>query len=154
MKYDKKEIIKLKEAGETYVSIAQKLGCSEWTVKYHLSPNRKRSCAKYAKKIHPLSFKLKRFLIKGTVTEKFGIKELKSKIGDSPVCEITGEPIDLMDAQSYSLDHTIPLSRGGKSCISNLSLVKREINQAKFNLTKDEFIQLCKRVLNGSPTGT
>ena len=155
-KYDTAKIIELRKQNKTYKEIANIIGCSEWTVKYHTMPCRKNAQNIYdtkTQKTNPLSLKKRRFLIKGTV-ENFTLKQLKEKIGNNPKCYLTGEPIDLLQPSTYSLDHIIPLSRGGKSSLDNCGLIKLDINQAKWNMTPDEFFSLCKRVSNGSPAWT
>jgi len=149
MKYDKNKMLELYSQGETYDNIAKKIGCSKWTIDYNLNPQRKKNQTKYDKqkqKTDTLYFKRKRFL---SVGEKipFTLKELKNKIGNSPKCYITGEIIDLSNPDEYSLDHIIPVSKGGKSSLDNLGIIKSDINQAKYNLTPEEFKLLCKRVL-------
>jgi CRISPR/Cas system Type II protein with McrA/HNH and RuvC-like nuclease domain len=149
MKYDKNKMIQLQSQGETYDSIAKKLGCSKWTVDYNLNPKRKKSQTKYdkeKKQKDALYFKRKRFLSVGNKVP-FTLTELKNKIGADPKCYITGEPIDLSNPNDYSLDHIVPVSKGGESSLSNLGLVKSDINQAKYNFTPEEFLLICKRVL-------
>lgn len=146
-------MLDLKNQGKTYIEIASKLGCSEWTVKYHLMKCRKKSQLNYEnckKTTDPLYFKHKRFLITGTI-ESFSLSQLKNKIGNTPICYLTGEPIDLMRPETYSLDHIIPISRGGKSSIENVGLVKLDVNYAKHNLMPNEFIALCHRVASHNP---
>lgn len=143
---DKQKIAELRNLGQTYRQIAKELNCSEWTVRYHLLPCRKIASAKYEKTLHPLKIKLKRFLVKGTVDKKISCKEVFDKFEKNPFCELTGEKIDLMNSDSYSLDHRIPLSKGGKSSLENMALLKQEVNQSKYNLSNEEFISLCKRV--------
>ena len=149
MKYDKNKMIQLQSQGETYDNIAKKMGCSKWTVDYQLNPKRKKCQTKYDKqkqKTDTLYFKRKRFLSVGNKVP-FTLKELKNKIGTNPKCYLTGESIDLSNPSDYSLDHIIPVSKGGESSLSNLGIIKSDINQAKYNLTPEEFLSLCKRVL-------
>lgn len=74
-------------------------------------------------------------------------KNLIAKFGPQPRCYLTGQPIDLNDMESYSLDHIVPLSRGGPSSLDNCGLLTMTVNQAKHSLTKNEFIALCGHVL-------
>lgn len=152
MTYDKQQIIKLRLEGKTHSDIALIMGCSLWTIKYHLSPNRKRNQVKYDKKIkinNPLLLKRKRFLsVKNNITIFFTLNELKSKLGKHPKCYLTGKLIDLNKPNTYSLDHIIPVSRGGENSLKNLALMSKDVNQAKWNLTLDEFIKLCNDVVN------
>lgn len=78
---------------------------------------------------------------------KMTSKQVLNKIGKNPKCYLTGTPIDLTKTNSYSFDHIIPKSRGGENSLENLGLCTREINAAKSDKTPDEFIELCKKVL-------
>jgi len=71
------------------------------------------------------------------------IKYLK----ENPYCYLTGEKIDLDKTETYSLDHIIPLSRGGTRSIENMGLTIRCANQAKNSMLVVEFLELCKKVL-------
>ena len=78
----------------------------------------------------------------------FTVQEFLDKVGDHPVCSLTGRPIDLMKPASYQLDHIVPRSKGGDNSLDNCQLTCKEANQAKYNLTKEEFLQLCKEVVD------
>ena len=82
------------------------------------------------------------------VKQKFSLQDLIDKIGDNPTCYLTGRPIDLSDGRSYHLDHIAPVSKGGSNNLSNCQIACKEANQAKSNLSVDEFIQLCQEVIN------
>ena len=84
------------------------------------------------------------------VKQKFSLQDLIDKIGDDPKCYITGRPIDLKDGRSYHLDHIVPVSKGGDNSIDNCNIACKEANQAKHNLSYQEFIELCKEVINKS----
>tara|TARA_B100002019_G_scaffold231392_1_gene205026 strand:+ start:378 stop:1046 length:669 start_codon:yes stop_codon:yes gene_type:complete len=78
----------------------------------------------------------------------FKNKELEEKLRSNPFCYLTGEKIDLMDSQAYSLDHIMPKSRGGDNSIDNCGLTTKRANQMKTDMTVDEFLNACKAVLN------
>ena len=78
----------------------------------------------------------------------FTVKEFLKKVGENPICALTGRPIDLMDSRSYQLDHIVPRSKGGPNNIDNCQLLSRDANLAKHDLSLEEFIQLCRDVVN------
>lgn len=80
----------------------------------------------------------------------FTVKDLLNKIGEEPCCALTGEKINLEDSKTYQLDHIIPCSKGGDNNLDNCQLVCREANQAKGDLTMEEFIELCRKVVDHS----
>lgn len=77
----------------------------------------------------------------------FRSKDVIEKFGQSPKCALSGRDIDWEDSYSYTLDHIIPATRGGDNSINNLQLLHPQVNLAKSNLTDEEFIALCKEVL-------
>lgn len=62
-------------------------------------------------------------------------------------CALSGRPIDVM---TLEIDHIVPESKGGPGVLKNLRLVCREANMAKYTLSDDEFIALCRDVLRKS----
>ena len=82
------------------------------------------------------------------VKQEFSLQDLIDKIGDNPTCYLTGRHIDLTDGRSYHLDHIVPISKGGDNSLENCGLACKEANQAKHNLSKDEFIKLCEEIIN------
>lgn len=46
--------------------------------------------------------------------------------------------------ENMSIDHIIPLSKGGTSNINNLCIVDKRINLMKMSMSVKEFIDLCK----------
>ena len=61
-------------------------------------------------------------------------------------CYLTGTPIN-MEVDDYDLDHIIPVSRGGSNELSNLGVSIPVANKSKSNLTLEEYLELCKKVL-------
>lgn len=84
---------------------------------------------------------------KSTESEEFSYKDVVKKFGEQTACYLTGRPIDLKEPRLYQFDHIVPVSRGGKNTLSNLGIACKEANIGKSNLLLDEFIQLCKDVL-------
>jgi CRISPR/Cas system Type II protein with McrA/HNH and RuvC-like nuclease domain len=56
-----------------------------------------------------------------------------------------GTSIDL-EPETASLDHMIPVSRGGSDDIENLCVVHHEVNRAKGQMTWNEFVSMCHAV--------
>ena len=48
--------------------------------------------------------------------------------------------------ETASLDHIVPVCRGGEHRIENTQVLEHSINRAKGTLTNDEFIALCGEV--------
>ena len=95
--------------------------------------------------------KIKRFFTtkNGEIMEKtFTSDDVINKFGEHPVCYLTGEPIDIYQPRTYQFDHIIPKSRGGDNSLDNLGICTTKANQAKRDMTPDEFINLCKKVVN------
>lgn len=80
----------------------------------------------------------------------FNEEQLLNKIGDNPKCYLTGRCIDLNDPKSYHLDHIIPRTKGGDNSLENCGLACREANQAKHNLSLEDFIKLCQEVVKNN----
>lgn len=146
----REEILKLISEGIPLKEIAKIVGCSRFTVYYHL-PHRKIKQAEYHKRRSvesPLIRKLSGF-IKGSKS-KISIQQLRDHIGDIPICYLTGTPINLRDGLSYELDHIIPKSSGGSSDLKNLGLLSAEVNRAKHNKTPEQFLEICRKVIDYS----
>lgn len=60
-------------------------------------------------------------------------------------CAVTGEK--LIPGLNASLDHIIPKSRGGSSDKSNLRWVLLRVNQLKWDMTHEEFVEMCRLVV-------
>lgn len=81
------------------------------------------------------------------ITEEL-LKEISNKIGENPKCYLTGDKIDLKDSRSYHFDHIIPRAKGGQNTVENLGIATKIANQSKTEMTVDEYIQHCIKVLN------
>jgi 5-methylcytosine-specific restriction endonuclease McrA len=77
----------------------------------------------------------------------FTAQQLLDKIGLNPVCYLTGESIDLNKSRAYHLDHIVPKSRGGDDSLDNCQIACREANQAKGDMLVEEFLELCKKII-------
>lgn len=148
-KYDIEKIKILSEQGNTQVEIAQILGCSRFTVQYHLNPTRKSKQGLWRRnkyKNHTLLNKMKAFQL--GASNKFTLRDLIVYLGNNPICFYTGVSINLENANEYSLDHKIPISRGGSRSLDNLALSSQKINYMKHNLTPEEFLKSCRDVVS------
>lgn len=61
-------------------------------------------------------------------------------------CYLTGKEIDI-ETDDFNLDHIIPLDKGGSNELSNMGITIPEANASKTNLTVEEYLDLCKSVL-------
>lgn len=82
-------------------------------------------------------------MIKNNYTYKDVIEHLG---GLQTKCYLTGVPINI-ETDKYSLDHIVPVNKGGTNELDNLGITIPEANSSKTNLTVEEYIDLCKKVL-------
>lgn len=52
--------------------------------------------------------------------------------------------------ETASIDHRQPISRGGSNELPNLAVVHVDVNAAKASMTVEEFVQLCREVVEWS----
>lgn len=144
----KDDIIKLASEGYSYNGIQAELGCSKGTISYHLGEGQK-SKSRLAQRRRaagqsPLARRL------GKRKWEFGEKEAIEKFGQFPTCYLTGETLEWSDSTTYEFDHIIPKSRGGGDTIDNAGVLTPQVNAMKHDLTPDELIDLCIRILRHS----
>jgi predicted transcriptional regulator len=77
----------------------------------------------------------------------FNYKDVIERFGDNTKCYLTGRDINLLEPKQYQFDHKVPPNKGGDHTIENLGITCKEANFAKGNLLVDEFLDLCKEVL-------
>jgi len=65
-------------------------------------------------------------------------------------CALTGRKLT---RENISLDHIVPVCRGGSLDVSNLRLVVKEANQAKHRMLDAELYQLCSDLLGRKSSG-
>ena len=70
-----------------------------------------------------------------------------NKVGENPICYLTGRNVDLSKKEEYHLDHIHPVSKGGSNELNNLGLACRDANVAKADMSTGEFVDLCAEVL-------
>ena len=70
------------------------------------------------------------------------------------VCELCGKPLY---KANYTLDHIVPLSRGGTNSIKNLRAVHEGCNKMKGNMTDEELAEhvtdMCSKAIYNNPSG-
>jgi hypothetical protein len=60
-------------------------------------------------------------------------------------CALTGR---LLTPETASLDHIVPVRDGGKHAVENVQVLHKDINRAKSTLAHEQFIQLCREVVD------
>lgn len=61
------------------------------------------------------------------------------------ICPLTKEKLTI---ENISVDHIIPISKGGTNEISNLQLITFRANVAKNSMTMDEFYLFCRMIVD------
>lgn len=169
----REEILKLRTEGKSYREIQKILNCSKATINYYCNPEGKSKVRERQKTMrinNPLIQKVEAFKHRlKSKTEKFQhrkknngdgrIEEFDSNLMDfswqdiyklieaNPHCYLTGVKLDLNDIGGISLDHKLPVSKGGDNSLENLGICSKRANSSKFDMTVDEYIEHCKKVL-------
>lgn len=79
-------------------------------------------------------------------TDGFTYDQLLDKYEGFPVCYLTGKQINLLDSQSYHLDHRKPVALGGTSTLDNCEFACCEANLAKGYFLHEDFLTLCSKI--------
>jgi len=69
----------------------------------------------------------------------FTLEQVINMMNQASICEYCHKPIAPLD---YSIDHKIPLNKGGTNDISNLHLICIKCNKVKGDLTDEQFKDL------------
>lgn len=167
----KEEILKLRKEGKSYKHIQLILNCSKSTISYHCGEGQKEKTKKRTKKrrenillekVDTFKYrklrnnreKVRRFNKRDNETgfankeieQNFFWTDVLKKFGENTFCYLSGEKINLLN-DSYNLDHIIPYSRGGDNSIDNLGITHEIVNKLKSDLTPDELMSWCKKIL-------
>ncbi|QQV91433.1 HNH endonuclease [Tenacibaculum phage Gundel_1] len=157
----KQDILRLRKEGKTYTEIQNSLGCSRGTISYHCGKgqkektkartikNRRNTKSKILRKIDLFINRNSDNKLSYRKRSEIHVKML-NKVLDNPICYLTGKEINLHESESYNLDHIIPFSKGGENTLSNMGLTSKDANHSKSYLTFNEYINLCKDVLNNN----
>lgn len=81
--------------------------------------------------------KLQNLTTENTKRIQFSPQTKRILYGKSQVCGICGKPLDM---ENMSIDHIVPLNRGGTNDISNLRPTHLRCNMLKGNMTDEELI--------------
>ena len=81
------------------------------------------------------------------IKKNYTRQDVIDKIGENPICYLTGKKIDLCQTDTYQFDHIVPVINGGTNDLSNLGVCIKEANQAKGELSLDELYILCEDIL-------
>lgn len=76
---------------------------------------------------------------------KFGYQLKELLIKQNYTCPYTGRK--LIPKQNASIDHVVPLSRGGLKTIDNVQWVDWTVNRMKYNMTPEEFLLRIQEIL-------
>ena len=107
--------------------------CKDWNHKLRSAI----SCFQISRVSKETRMKNKHFTYKEAI-EHFG--------GTTTKCYLTGRTIDILK-DDYCLDHIVPISKGGSNQLSNMGMTCPEANASKSDLTLEEYLNLCKEVL-------
>lgn len=59
-------------------------------------------------------------------------------------CALTGE---LLTPETATLDHIVPLARGGDHALENLWVLHARVNTAKGTMLVEEFLEMCRQAV-------
>lgn len=126
----------LREQGLSYKEIGNQLGISKTSVECHTNP-----LATLQKKIRKVKQSTKKW--NSNIDTNFNYKTFIKEYGENPNCYISGSKISLIDSNTYSLDHIVPLSRGGSSSLRNVKPCLAIYNYMKGFFKIEDFLKYC-----------
>jgi 5-methylcytosine-specific restriction endonuclease McrA len=154
------DIKKLRDKGYSYSQICEELKCAKSTVAYHLGENEKRNSRirdkKYRKntwyrKLNEwnLNFENRNWFRAGVQNRQktlFLLREYLEKEHDNR-CYLSGRKLNFDNIENIHFDHIISRSKNGKNDLDNLGVCVSEANQSKSDMSVEEYLDLCKDVL-------
>lgn len=60
-------------------------------------------------------------------------------------CALSGRELT---PETASIDHVVPIARGGEHNLENLWVVDQQVNSAKGTMTLEEFLSVCNDVIS------
>lgn len=87
-----------------------------------------------------------KFSVDKEIETTFTWKDVIDKFGEETICYLSGVNINLY-TNNYNFDHIIPSSKGGLNTFNNLGITHEIVNSMKGNLTPDELISWCIKIL-------
>jgi len=125
--------------------LARKTDCFKYAIKVDkkVKPNKNfvESIRKFQKRDNQASG-----YVNKNLETTFVWKDVLEKFGESTICYLSGEPINLFE-NTYNFDHMIPTTRGGQNILSNLGILHEVVNMMKGDLLPDELIYWCEKIL-------
>jgi 5-methylcytosine-specific restriction endonuclease McrA len=166
----KDEILKLRAEGLSYNQISEKLNCSKGIISYHCGGENQKAKSREKNQARRKNLvilkKVENFQVDRKIRDKsedfqrervnnklgkrnlvFRWQDVIEKFGWETICYLTGKPINLREPKTYQFDHIIPYGKGGSSTLDNLGILCKEVNQAKADMTVENFLNLCKEIL-------
>jgi len=169
----KTKILKLREEGKSYHEICQLLNCSKSLINYYCAPSGKEKVINRFKQLkidNPLIVKVSNFKNRLKVKTEgfqhsqtnvgggrkipydsqlmnFSWQDVYQLIQNNPKCYLTGDSLDLNQARGISLDHIIPVSKGGTNSLENLGICTDIANRSKSDMSLDDYLIHCQKVL-------
>lgn len=110
------------------------------------NPVKQKMCLDWNKRIRTCTshFRLRKGIM---VNDNYTYHDVITHLGGTNTkCYLTGTPINI-ETDKYSLDHIVPVEKGGTNELDNLGITIPEANASKTNLTVEEYVNLCKKVL-------
>lgn len=99
------------------------------------------------KMLHRIITRMRIFKKKSFITVDYDHVDVWNHIKANPYCYITGEYIDILKPNSFSLDHFVAPCKGGSSNLYNMRICKPIFNTMKWDQNFDDFVENCQKVI-------